>query len=253
MRCSTAASARQLARKRIRGCAPTGAPCSPSLPRSATLPDALTGEPEPIEITREVLLGALRGPLYVPALAAALPAAIDAAAAGRYEPLVGLAALLSSRKGATWAMGMHFSVVCAEDLPRLASTGDAPGADFGRDFARLYERVCADWPRGEVSTAFYAVPPSRSPVLLLSGGLDPATPPRHAARVAAALGPKALAVVVPNAGHGVMGLGCMREVVFRFVDAADDAGAAAVDAGCATRIPRPPAFRPVAGQPAAAP
>ena len=223
------------------------------VPRSATLPDALTGEPERIEITREVLLGALRGPLYVPALAAALPAAIDAAAAGRYEPLVGLAALLSSRKGAQWAMGMHFSVVCAEDLPRLAASTDAPGADFGRDFARLYERICADWPRGDVPAAFYGVPPSRSPMLLLSGGLDPATPPRHAARVATALGPKALAVVVPNAGHGVMGLGCMREVISRFIDAKDDAGAAAVDASCATRIPRPPAFRPVAAAPTAAP
>jgi len=90
-------------------------------------------------------------------------------------------------------------------------------------------------------------------VLLLSGGLDPATPPRHAARVATALGPKALAVVVPNAGHGVMGLGCMREVIFRFIDAVDDAGVAAVEAGCATRIPRPPAFRPVAAASTAAP
>ncbi len=224
-----------------------------NLPRSATLPDALTGAPERIEITRELLLGALRGPLYVPALAAALPAAIDAAAAGRYEPLVGLSALLSSRKGAQWAMGMHFSVVCAEDLPRLSMSTDAPGADFGRDFARLYERVCADWPRGDVPAAFYAVPLSRSPVLLLSGGLDPATPPRHATRVASALGAKALSVVVPNAGHGVMGLGCMREIIFRFIVAVDDAGAVAVDASCATRIPRPPAFRPVAAASAAAP
>jgi pimeloyl-ACP methyl ester carboxylesterase len=220
-----------------------------SLPRTATVPDPLTGVPERIEVTRAVLLGALRGPLYVPALAAALPAAIDAAAGGRFEPLVGLGALLSSRKAAQWAMGMHFSVVCAEDLPRLAASGAAPGADFGRDFARLYERVCADWPRGAVPPAFYAIPTSRSPVLLLSGGLDPATPPRHAARAAAALGPRAVSVVVPNAGHGVMALGCMRDVIYRFIDAADDAGAAAVDASCATRIPRPPAFRPVTGEP----
>ena len=123
------------------------------------------------------LLGALRGPLYVPALAAALPAAIDAAAAGRYEPLVGLSALLSSRKGAQWAMGMHFSVVCAEDLPRLSMSADAPGADFGRDFARLYERVCADWPRGDVPAAFYAVPLSRSPVAVPSPRPQPVPDP----------------------------------------------------------------------------
>ena len=217
-----------------------------SLPRMGVVAEAVTGAPEKIEITRDVLLGALRGPLYVPALAAALPAAIDAAAQGRFEALVGLSALLSSRKDGQWAMGMHFSVVCAEDVPRLASAEDPPGADFGRDFARLYERVCADWPSGDVPAAFYRLTPSRSPLLLLSGGLDPATPPRHALRAAAALGPKAQSVVVPNAGHGVMGLGCMREVIFRFIDASDDAVASPVDAGCAMRIPKPPAFRAAA-------
>ena len=40
-----------------------------------------------------------------------------------------------------------------------------------------------------------------------------------------------------------MAIGCMRDVVFRFVDAADDAEALAVDAGCAASVPRPPAFR----------
>jgi len=50
---------------------------------------------------------------------------------------------------------------------------------------------------------------------------------------------------VPNAGHGVLGIGCMRDVLFRFIDAADDAGALAVDAGCVKSIPRPPAFQPL--------
>jgi alpha-beta hydrolase superfamily lysophospholipase len=97
-----------------------------------------------------------------------------------------------------------------------------------------------------VPADFHVVAPSRAPVLLLSGGADPATPPRHGARVAAALGPAARHVVVPNAGHGLLGLGCLRDVVFRFVDAEDDARAIAVDASCAAQIPRPPAFRPVA-------
>jgi len=217
-----------------------------SLPKSISVADPRTGRIEPLRLTREMLLGAVRGPLYLPALASTLPTAIDAAAAGRYEGLVGLDSLLSSRKGTQLAMGMHFSVVCAEDMPGLAAAKDRPGADFGDDLGRLYARICADWPRGDVPSDFYVVPPSRAPVLLLSGGADPATPPRHGARVAAALGPLARHVVVPNAGHGLMGLGCMRDVVFRFVDAPDDAGALAVDASCATQIPRPPAFRPEA-------
>jgi hypothetical protein len=51
-------------------------------------------------------------------------------------------------------------------------------------------------------------------------------------------------VVVPNAGHGTLSLGCMRDVVFRFIDAVDPAQALAVDAGCVGAVPRPPAFLP---------
>ncbi|MEO8807480.1 MAG: alpha/beta hydrolase, partial [Burkholderiaceae bacterium] len=215
------------------------------LPRAVSAVHPLTGVPEQFTLTREMVLAAVRGPLYAPAFAAALPAAISAAAQGRFEALVGMGALMSSRKGSQLFVGMHFSVVCAEDLPLLDKATDAPGTDFGADQSALYRRACADWPRGAVPAAFYGVPPASAPVLLLSGGLDPATPPRHGERVAKMLGAKALHVVVPNAGHGVMSLGCMRDVVYRFVDAADDKDALAVDAACVKGIPRPPAFVPI--------
>ena len=57
-----------------------------------------------------------------------------------------------------------------------------------------------------------------------------------------ALGAKARHVVVANAGHGVMALGCMRDVLFRFVDAPSDDEALKVETGCAKAIPRPPMF-----------
>jgi pimeloyl-ACP methyl ester carboxylesterase len=185
-----------------------------------------------------------------------LPAAIHAAAAdGRFEGLMGLTGALGGGKGAKLAMGMHFSVVCAEDVPRMAASTDKPGSDFGDSDARLYQQTCKTWPRGEVPASFYTVPPTRSPVLLLSGGADPATPPRHGERVARALGMQNAAlvqhIVVPEAGHGVMGVGCMRDVLFRFIDAKTDASALPQDAACATRIPRPGAFVPVQSSPAA--
>jgi len=216
------------------------------LPQTVTVQHPLSGESESVALTRDMVLGAVRGPLYSPLLAQALPEAIHEAANGRVQALLTLGSGLSSRKNMAPAMGMHFSVMCAEDVPRLAQSTDAPGADFGSEAARLYQRVCADWPRGELPPAFYTLPKSPAPVLLLSGGIDPATPPRHGARVAQALGPLARHVVVPQAGHGVMSLGCMPEVMQRFIDAIDDAAALAVDARCAQSIPRPPVFRPVA-------
>jgi len=216
------------------------------LPRPVTLAHPLTGRPDSFTLTRDIVLGVVRGALYSPALTSALPATIHDAAQGRDQALAGLGAWLAPRKDARLALGMHFSVVCSEDLPLLAKAGDEPGADFRGDVARLYERACADWPRGEVSSAFYTVAPSTSPVLLLSGGIDPATPPRHGERVARALGAAARHIVVPHAGHGVMGIGCMRDVIYRFIDADEGSPASAVDAGCATNIPRPPAFQPPA-------
>lgn len=221
-----------------------------SLPRAVTVQQPLTGVPEHFTVDRDLLLRAVRMPLYQPALAAALPAAIEAAAReGNFAGLFGLTSAFGSSPALRLAMGMHFSVVCAEDLPRLPGATDPPGADFRTANAEMYTQVCKTWPRGAVTPDFYKIPPAPSPVLLLSGGADPATPPRHGERVAQALGAADKArvqhVVVPEAGHGVMPVGCMRDLVFRFIDARDAAAALPQDASCATRIPRPVAFRPI--------
>ncbi len=227
-----------------------------SLPKQVAATHPLSGQRETFTLDADRLLGAVRRPLYAPVLAAGLPQAISEAAAGRYEALLGLSGALAGRRGGTVAMGMHFSVLCAEDAPRLPPGGPAGAvgagaAPFVAHAARLYRRACAFWPRGSVADDFYRIPIGASASVLLSGGLDPATPPRHGERVARALGAKALHVVVPNAGHGLMGIGCVRDVMFRFIDAADDAAALAVDASCVGGIPRPSAFEPVKPQAAA--
>ena len=213
------------------------------LPRRVGVIDPATGRPTELVFTREMAASALRGPLYAPSVAAALPLAIGEALDGRFTPLVGLAGALD-RAGPRGriALGMHFSVICAEDFPRLDAAA-LPG-EFGEAVAAPYRRLCPDWPRGAVPPAFYTLPTSPAPVLAFSGGLDPVTPPRHGARVVAALGPRARHVVVPQAGHGVMALGCASDVVQRFIDVEAEAEALAVDAGCLMGIPRPPAFAP---------
>jgi pimeloyl-ACP methyl ester carboxylesterase len=216
-----------------------------ALPREVTLKHPVTGERETLLLTREALLGMVRQPLYMPALASALPMAVAEASQGRFDALLALGLSLPIGRQPP-AAGMHFSVVCAEDLPRMRmkaqTPAQAPGADFGDSFAAYYQRVCADWPRGDVPADFYTLPASAVATLVLSGGADPVTPPRHGQRVALALGAQARHVVVPHAGHGVMGIGCMRDVLFRFIAAADDKAALAVDASCATKVPRPPPF-----------
>jgi pimeloyl-ACP methyl ester carboxylesterase len=221
-----------------------------SLPRAVSVAQPLTGVPERFTVDRNLLLRAVRPPLYQPTLASALPAAIHAAAAdGNFAPLFGLTTAFGSHPSLRLAMGMHFSVICAEDMPRLGQATDAPGADFGRVDAEMYGQVCKAWTRGEVPADFYKLPPAPSPVLVMSGGVDPATPPRHGERVAKALAAghpeRVQHLVVPEAGHGVMAVGCVRDLMFRFIDAKTDESALPQDAACATRIPRPVAFQPV--------
>jgi pimeloyl-ACP methyl ester carboxylesterase len=215
-----------------------------SLPREVTVPHPLTGLPEKLTLSRDTLLSMVRLPMYVPVLASALPLAVHEASRGRFDALMGLASSLGGRTRDRMSEGMHYAVVCAEDAPRLAQASDAPGADFGTGMTTLYQQVCAQWPRGSVPAAFYQVPAAPSATLVLSGGADPVTPPRHGERVTQALGAKARHVVVPQAGHGVMALGCMRDVLFRFIDADTDELALKVDAACAEAMPRPGAFVP---------
>lgn len=220
-----------------------------SLPRDVVVPHPATGRSERLQLTREMLLGLVRTALYAPATASALPAALAEAAEGRFAPLVGLASVLALPRGeAALAQGMHFSVVCAEDMPPAAAR-PAPAPDFGQGLAPVYLQVCEGWPRGVVDEAFRRLPPAPAPTLLLSGGIDPATPPRHGARVAQALGAKARHEVVPNAGHGLLALPCVRNLVFRFVDAPDEAAALRLDTSCARDMPRPAAFVPPGAAP----
>jgi len=211
-----------------------------SLPRAVDVDGPVTGRPLHVAITAEAVRAAVRRPLYSPSQAAILPHAIEEAAAGRFNVLMALASSTGDQP-TDLSEGQHFSVICSEDFPRLPAAA-GPVADAGAQ--GLYRAVCAHWPRGEVPAAFYTIPASPVPVLLLSGGLDPVTPPRHAERVARALGAKARSVVVPNNGHNVMAIACMRDAVFRFVGATTDAEALAVDTGCAARVPRPLAFAP---------
>ena len=220
-----------------------------SLPRSVRLPHPVSGRLEPLVLQRDTLLAMVRTPLYSPSLAAALPVALAEAVDGRWEPLAALAQALGGGAGGL-ATGQHFSGVCAEDLGPGAPPAPAAlpaSAVFAGGGSALYQAACAGWPRGTVSPAFYSLPPAVVPTWLLSGTLDPVTPPRHGARVASALGPLARHVVVPNLGHGVLALGCMREAVARFITTADDAQALATPADCAAAVPRPPAFVPPGG------
>jgi len=214
-------------------------------PVPVAVPHPITGAVEQVALTRESLLSILRTPLYAPQLAALLPYAIERAADDDFAPFAAMLASFSSNEATRLAWGMHFAVICAEDMPRIdaADRRAAAATRFGTGFIDLYQQTCEQVPTRPAPPEFYAIPASDAPVLLLSGGADPATPPRHAAAVAARLG-NSRHLVAPHLGHGVSSQGCAPELVANFVR---DGDLAKIDGSCLERLPAPPFFRPPGG------
>ncbi len=204
----------------------------------------LTGIVEPMRLDRRVMSSLLRVPLYAPQLAAVLPYALARAADGEYTPLVALSAAVAGGINENFAAGMHFAVICAEDLPRVTTeqrVAQLPATRFGRGFLDVYEQACRGVPVRAVPAEFYDIPASPTPVLVLSGGLDPATPPRHGERVAQRLG-HARHIVSPFLGHIVSAQGCAPVQIARFIR---EASFANLDEGCLTRLPAATFFEPI--------
>jgi pimeloyl-ACP methyl ester carboxylesterase len=229
------------------------------LPRRVTLTHPVSGQTEQVKLDPDTARSALRAPLYAPWLAAGLPAVVDAAARGQFDPLMALASVTAGVPGGLGgiATGMHFSVVCSEDLgaggPPAAQAEPGRAEDntesaLGAGPGRLYQAACRNWPRATVPAGFYRLNPSPAPVWVLSGGRDPVTPPRHGARVAQALGAMARHTVVPQAGHGLLGLACVRQAVQLFITTTEPVQALAAQhealQACASALPAPLAYQP---------
>jgi pimeloyl-ACP methyl ester carboxylesterase len=219
-----------------------------SLPRTVKAAHPLSGRAEEFVLTRDMLLGAVRSALYVPALAAALPEAIDTASRGEFAGLVGLNATFTSRKATRLATGMHLSVVCAEDVPRLRVNGDKPGR-------RLRPRV-----RALLRAALLGVAARRGAGGVLrpghGGRAGAGAERRHrsgdAAAARRARRPRARADGAPRrrrqrrprrARHRLRAR--CRVPLHR---CERGSRRARVDAACAAAVPRPPAFRPVTAE-----
>jgi fermentation-respiration switch protein FrsA (DUF1100 family) len=82
---------------------------------------------------------------------------------------------------------------------------------------------------------------SAKPVLILSGALDPVTPPPYGEEVKKSFS-NALHAVAPHVGHGVSGRGCAPRLIKKFVETASIAD---LDTNCLQRLPRPLFFVPM--------
>lgn len=206
-------------------------------PVRASIQDPRTGVREPVTVNENVFLSGLFRPLYVAEMASLLPYGVTAAAAGDFNPLLAQNLEFTSEVAENLALGMHLSVVCTEDVPRISrdEIDMLDASFFGRALVEDFMRACRLWPRGRLPRDFYEPVVSEVPVLVLSGGIDPATPPRHGEAVVKTLA-NARHIVAPHLGHGVSLHGCAPRLIEAFVRKAD---ARPLDGNCLQNIPRP--------------
>jgi pimeloyl-ACP methyl ester carboxylesterase len=192
--------------------------------REVAFVDPRTGTPERMHITFDAVLAALQPLTYLPEVASLLPELLGLAAAGDYSPLMAANVALTGGMNEAMNAALHFSVTCAEDVPRIKE-GDTSRALEGlpvRELAQGLIAVCGVWPRGTAPADLASPLRSDVPTLLVSGGMDPVTPPAYGAAVATGL-PNSRHIVAPGFGHIVTPHACGPRLLAAFVESADPA------------------------------
>jgi len=214
--------------------------------REVTVRHPLTGAPEVITVERDPFAAHLRGLLYAPQITPLLPLALTKASQGEFEPFVAQSAGISGGTSDSISLGMMLSVVCAEDLPRITPgmrEDAAKGTFLGDSLVAMMANACESWPVGELPEGYNDPVVSDAPVLVLSGALDPATPPRWGDQALRGL-PNGVHAIAPGAGHNVSPLGCAPKKMTEFIKAGS---AADLDLSCIGDIKRPDFFIDFAG------
>jgi pimeloyl-ACP methyl ester carboxylesterase len=159
-----------------------------------------------------------------------LPALIHRAATGDRGPLE-QRAIEAETALSTLSIGLNLSVTCAEDIPFLDDASivrETAGTFLGDLRVQRQRAACREWVRGVVPREVHEPVRSAVPVLLLSGGRDPVTPPAFAEHVAATLA-NSRHIVFPESAHGNLG-DCGRRILASFIASA---APGAVNASCA--------------------
>jgi pimeloyl-ACP methyl ester carboxylesterase len=215
---------------------------------SVTLPDPTSGTPRTIEFGSLHLAMVLRLAIYNSEQSALLPLSLHLArSAENFAPLAGQFLMTLKTVDEVSSYGMHNSVVCTEDVP-FFDTVKIDRAKLDQTFlgavqVDALQSVCDGWPRGPLDADLHAPLRSDVPVLLLSGGNDPVTPPASAEKAKAGL-TNSLHLVLPDLGHGQIGAPCMDRVMADFIRLGAVKG---LDTSC-TKLARPmPFFTNLAG------
>lgn len=181
--------------------------------------------------------GAIRRALSDSATQRGIPAGFQRARAGDFSFLRNAVAQ-TTNLAAGLALGLNLSVTCTEDAPYFTAEDvkrEAGGTFMGGHVAMSVKQACENWPRGSLPEGYHSLPRSDAPALILSGEVDPATPPSWGEEAARGLR-NSRHVVMPGIAHAPFPQ-CAVNLMTAFVSAGS---AAELDLACVGSLSRGP-------------
>ena len=211
-------------------------------PVPVTLRHPTTGDSLRTAITRAGFAEGLWIALEAADRAHRIPLVLHRAARGDFAPFLELTVSTSPPRR-RYHNAAHLSIVCPEEVQHIRREEVEPahrGTFIPADRAREYIRACELWGVPTLPASTLGQVRSEAPTLIVSGWMDPFTPPELGDRAARHLS-NVRHVVVRHLSHepdGVTDADCLDSLSLRFVARPEPA---ALDVACTARI-RPPAF-----------
>lgn len=205
-------------------------------PAQVTLKHPATGKPLTVTLTASAFSEGLRGLLYDEETGRRVPLLLKRARSGDYVPFAEIALEHGRGLKDAVAAGLLLSVTCTEDVSRIRPEEVAPltAGSFIADWrVRGQMAACSVWPKAPLPREYLEPFTSDVPVLIISGNLDPVTPP-HWGEDARKSFPNSVHVVMP--GAHVSYNDCIEALMKAFLKTADPK---TLDTSCAAKTKLP--------------
>lgn len=211
-----------------------------------SLPDPSTGEPLTLLLNRDAFGDMLRSILYSPELSRLAPIIIHRAAAGDFRPLMGVGGFVTGATADSMTLGATLTIFCSEELARFTAEDldrQETARLLGYQFLENLQTACEVWPKAPIPAIYQQEIRVDAPALILSGDLDPITPPRWGERMTEHL-PNSKHFVAPATGHNVGPEGCASDLMRDFIE---QGSLEEIDGECLQDIRRPSFFVDLSG------
>ncbi len=133
-----------------------------------------------VELTNSVFVERLRFMLYNNELRSQVPLLLHQAAMGNFEPFAQIAYEIGHEAFPSINFPLSLSVTCLEELQFIQpdeAKREAEGTFYGLGRYNDQSAACAEWPHREMPKEITTAVKFDGPVLMVSGSLDPVTPP----------------------------------------------------------------------------